>query len=133
VRGQEAKLDFEVDLAAAGVLPVRVTVANRTKHGYRLDPGEVRLTRADQERIAPLGVGAAAARVAGAKAQASAGAPTEAQAREILEHHLFTAVTIDPGAHVSGYLYFPLAEYLRGRVVLTERESEEDEGFLVEF
>ena len=32
IRGQEAKLDFKLDLAAAGVLPVRVTIANRTPH-----------------------------------------------------------------------------------------------------
>jgi hypothetical protein len=32
-----------------------------------------------------------------------------------------------------GFLYFPLADYLGARVVLTDKETGEDEGVRVEF
>jgi hypothetical protein len=42
-------------------------------------------------------------------------------------------MTVRPGDKASGYLFFPLAEYHRARVVVVEEESGESEGFLVEF
>ena len=41
--------------------------------------------------------------------------------------------TIAPNAQQQGFLYFPLAEYTSARAVLTDTESEEDEGVRVEF
>ena len=41
VPGVGSKLDFNLDLAAGGVLPVLVTVNNVTTHSYTMDPSDV--------------------------------------------------------------------------------------------
>jgi hypothetical protein len=123
LRGARASLDFDVDLAAGGVLPVRLAIRNLTAHRYRLDPTAVRLTGADGERVPPLSPDRAAALLTS----------TDAAVAGRLRERLFDAKRIDPHAEVSGYLYFPLANYTQARVVLTDDESEEVEGFVIEF
>jgi hypothetical protein len=136
IRGQAAKLDFNLDLAAAGVLPIRIRVLNPTARRYKNGADDVQLTRADRERVAPLPEREAVARVAAAKDPAS-GTPittlSEGALGELLGRLQFTATDIAPHSEAKGYLYFPLADYLRARVVLTDTESEESEGFVVQF
>lgn len=136
IRGQAAKLDLELDMAAAGVLPVRVQVSNPTQQRYQLDPAEVRLMRADRVRIGPMSVGEVAALIAKGK-DADTGQPLSTLgASELtakLTSKLFTATIVEPRGEATGYLFFPLADYKRARLVLTESGSEETEGFAVEF
>lgn len=135
-RGQASKLDFAFDLAAAGVLPVRVAIANLTPRTYTLDVAAIRLTRADRERVAALTPAEAAERIANAK-QGSPPQPVTALSRtaiaDALVLHQFAAREIAPGAEREGFLYFPLGDYISARVVLTDKESGEDEGVRVEF
>lgn len=136
VAGQAAKLDFPFDLAAAGVLPVRVQITNLTKNTYTIDISEIRLTRADRERIAPLEPDAAAAQVAAAR-QGDPPRPVTTVGRagiaDALSVRQLTVAEIGPGKEREGFLYFPLAEYRSARVVLTDQASGEDEGVRVEF
>jgi hypothetical protein len=127
LRGQAAKLDFPYDFAAAGLLPVRVEITNLTTETYTLAVDDIRLARADRERIAPLATAAAAAALATHAAQ-----PAAAIADQLAAHAL-TSATLAPGAERQGYLYFPLAEYGSARVVLTDQSTGEDEGVRVEF
>jgi hypothetical protein len=136
LRGQAGKLDFPFDLAAAGVLPVRIEIANLTPRTYTLDVAQIRLTRADRERVAALPPRDAAARIAGAT-RGNPPEPVTTASREAVADALgvrqFNASEIAPGAVREGFLYFPLADYLGARVVLTDKETGEDEGVRVEF
>jgi hypothetical protein len=136
VLGPSTKLDFGFDLHAAGVLPLRVRIDNLTARSYSLDPGEIRLTRTDRTRVAAMSVEDAAALVAEAR-DPQTGRPLTSLGRERiverLRQNLFVARRLATGANAHGFLYFPAAEYTRGRVVLTEEESGETEGVAVEF
>lgn len=135
VPGPESKLDFGLDLAAAGVLPVRVRVGNRTTRRYRLDTDEVRLVRVDRERTAPLSAAEAAARVSAARGPD--GQPVTSLAAGAvagrLEQKALPGGDLEPGSERDGFLYFPLADYVRARVVATDVDSGESEGVAVEF
>jgi hypothetical protein len=134
VPGLGSKLDFNVDLAASGVLPVLVTVNNVTTRTYRLDPSDIVLIRTDGARVPPLALRDAARHVATATAHApSDSPPTLAAATQELDAHRFTARSVPPRGRLSGYLYYPVADYTKGRVVLEDADSEESEGFVVEF
>lgn len=132
LRGQRAKLDFPFDLVAGGVLPVRIEIHNLTARRYQLDPMAVRLTRADRERVPPLSPEDAAAQMADGLPRAATGLDRAAIAARLREH-LFAATLIAPRGVARGFLYFPLADYTRARLVLTEEDSQETEGFVVEF
>ena len=131
-RGPAAKLDFAFDLAAAGVLPVRLVITNLTPRSYTLDPAEIRLTRTDRERIAALAPGEAAARVAAIAAQPAPTASPETIASALAAKE-FTATVIPAGAEREGFLYFPLADYTGARLLMTDEETGEAEGVRVEF
>src|SRR5262245_24940611 len=135
-RGQSAKLDFAFDLAAAGVLPVRVDISNLTPRTYTLDVSAIRLMRADRERVAALAPADTAARIAGTR-QGNPPQPLTTLSRDAIADALvlrqFTATEIGPGAQRQGFLYFPLADYVGARIVLTDKETGEDEGVRVEF
>jgi hypothetical protein len=130
--GQAAKLDFPFDLAASGVLPVRVSLTNLTAHAYTIDAGNVRLARADGERVTALSVDEAASRIT-ATAVPGGAPPSREAARIALAAKQFTATALAPSAAYSGFLYFPAAEYRGARVVVTDTETGEDEGVRVEF
>jgi hypothetical protein len=134
--GAAAKLDFAFDLAAAGVLPVWVAITNLTPRTYTLDVSAIRLVRSDRERVAALDPDAAAARVAGARRAGSAepltAVPRDAIAGALAVRQL-AASEIAPSVECEGFLYFPLADYRSARVVLTDKETGEDEGVRVEF
>lgn len=132
--GPAAKLDFPLDLAAAGILPVRVDITNLTPHTYRIAADAVRLLRADRARIAPLAIADAARQIAAARVE---GAPvttlTPSALADLLAARAFVATDIPPGARQQGYLYFPVGDYRSARAVLTDTASDEDEGVRVEF
>lgn len=135
IRGQAAKLDFEMDMAAADILPVRVRVLNATTRTYTFVASDVQLVRSDRARIAPLSLEEAVARLQkGKDAQGqplTALGPTELTER--LRQRLFSTTQIGARSDASGYLYFPLGDYLRARVLVTDVATEEAEGFAVEF
>jgi hypothetical protein len=136
IRGHESKLDFDVDLAAADLLPLRVSVNNHTARTYEIDPAATRLTGKDRSRARPLSPEQAGERIASARGSDGAQPLTNLSAQALgdrLRAKLFSTTTVRPGEKASGYLYFPLAEYRRARVVVVEQESGESEGFLVEF
>jgi len=136
VIGPSTKLDFGFNLYAAGVLPLRIRIDNLTERAYRLDPGEIRLTRADHARVGAMAVEDAAAQVAGTRDPETGRPLTLLGREEIVERlgkNLFATHRLAPGSKAQGFLYFPAAEYTRGRVLLTEEESGETEGVVVEF
>jgi hypothetical protein len=135
VPGLGSKLDFNVDLDAGGVLPVLVTVNNVTPRTYRMDPNDIVLIATDGTRVPPLALADAAQRVATAAATQAKhdDAPAPSTVTRELESHLFTAQSVPSKQRLSGYLYYPVAAYAKGRVVLEDVASEESEGFVIEF
>jgi hypothetical protein len=135
--GLESKLDFEEDLAGAGVLAVKVTVENGSDRTYRLDPASIELRPAGaSSRTAQMPIEAAAAALArSAAADAGAGAPAPDPQRfaTLLRGRALTARTLAPGARAEGFVYFPTGQYARARAMLVDVETEESEGFVVEF
>jgi hypothetical protein len=133
VRGQAAKLDFDLDLAAAGVLPVRITITNGTSRTYRFDSADIVLMQKDGTRVHPLSLDDTAQRVVTAPRAADAAPPDSQTLTEQLREHALSGDTIAATQSVKGYLFFPLAPYVKGRVSLEDQATEESEGFVVEF
>lgn len=132
VPGVGSKLDFDVDIAAGGVLPVLVTINNVTARAYTMTPNDLVLIRDDGARVPPMPVQAAAERVANAPVQRAAGRDLAAVAAE-LQGRLLTVRAVAAEQRASGYLYYPAGEYIKARVVVEETASGETEGFVVEF
>jgi hypothetical protein len=133
VRGQAARLDFDVDLAAAGVLPVRVTITNGTSRTYRFDPADIVLVQKDGTRVHPLSLDDTAQRVVTAPRAADAAAPDSRVLTQQLLEHALDGDTIAAAQSLKGYLFFPLGRYVKGRVSFEDQATEENEGFVVEF
>lgn len=119
LRAGEARGELGVNLPAAGVTPVRVTLTNRSERTYAFAAERVRLEQQEGGRVAPLAATEAARRAGDAAAA-------------VAERQIANGV-IAPGATVSGLIYVPAAAYRRATVVLIDQESEEEEGFSVEF
>ena len=159
IRGFATVLDFEADLSRAGILPIKVTVANGTRRYYEFDPNDILLRRPDSRRRAyglvpteavrrlreaNLAVLAEAARrEAGEAGEAvdfatlDPGAASElgdvvAAARLILANKLRGGL-LGPGRRMVGYLYFEVADYDRARITMVDVATGEIEGFLIEF
>lgn len=153
IRGYATLLDFEANLDAAGILPVRVQVDNGTRRTYEFDPRDVVLRVAgSRERAKPLSNGQALEllKKANLAALSSAGAqPTDAtgpgdplapsdlgdvrRAAEIIPARGLRGKQMRPGDRVEGFLYYPAADYDRARIVMIDSATGETEGFLVEF
>jgi hypothetical protein len=133
VPGQAAKLDFNADLAAAGVLPVRVTIANSTTRTYRFDPTDIALMQRDGARVRPLSIDDVAQRIAAAPRPADAAAPDASSVMQQLRARTLSGDAIAANQTVKGYVFFPLGRYVKGRVSLEDQATEESEGFVVEF
>jgi hypothetical protein len=133
VPGMAAKLDFDFDLAAAGVLPVRVTITNGTDRTYSLDPTDVALIQKDGTRVPPLTVDEAAQRITAAPRSADAAPPDAAVVTQRLKDRALRGDSIAANQNIKGYVYFPLGHYVKGRVSLEDKATEESEGFVVEF
>jgi hypothetical protein len=133
VPGQAAKLDFSADLAAAGVLPVRVTIVNGTTRTYRFDPTDIALVEKDGTRVRPLSIDDVARRIAAAPRPADAAAPDASSVMQQLRARALSGDAIAANQTVKGYAFFPLGRYAKGRVSLEDQATEESEGFVVEF
>jgi hypothetical protein len=95
------------------------------------------LAQKDGTRVHPIAVADAARRVADALHQQASGtdaAPLDSAAiTQRLEAHQLTSHSIPANQTVKGYLFYPLAQYTKGRITLEDQASEEEEGFVVEF
>jgi hypothetical protein len=135
-RGFETVLDFDADLASAAILPIRVTIRNGSRRTYTFELGGLSLRRRDSSDPAPrLSAKEAAAQLV-AKA-GSAGSQTgvgnvESAGRIIVERELKGA-KLPPGASVTGYVYYPVADYERARIQMLDVAAGEMESFLVDF
>lgn len=135
-RGFETVLDFDADLASAGILPIRVTIRNGSKRAYTFALDGVTLRRRDSaDPVARLAAKDAAAQLA-AKA-GSGGSQTRAgnveSAAKIMVDRELKAAKLPPGASVTGYVYYPVADYERAKVQMLDVAAGEMESFLVEF
>jgi hypothetical protein len=137
VTGLGSKLDFDLDLAAGGVLPVRILIANATPRTYTFDPDDIVLIQKDGVRVPPISVTTAAQRVTDVLRQMPAGQgalpPDNAEVRRRLEARVLSLHAVTANQTTTGYLFYPLAPYVKGRVSLEDQETEESEGFVVEF
>jgi hypothetical protein len=133
----ETKLDFGEDLAAGGVLAVKVSVQNGSEITYKLDPSAIELRpRAGSDKIMQVDIGTAAQKIAQAAAADLAPGipgPTAASIEATLRKRALASGTLGPGGSAEGFVYFPVGSYARARATLVDAESGESEGFLVEF
>lgn len=120
LRAADARSALGVDLPAAGITPVRLTIDNRTDRTYAFTAARVRLESQEGERTAPLSSTEVAAR---------AGAAGQQAARE----HAIADAVIAPRDVVKGFLFVPASAYRRATVVLIDQATGEEEGFSVEF
>ena len=135
--GLETKLDFGEDLAGAGILAVKVTVENGSDRTYELDPASIELRPVEGDsKVAQLALPAAAvalARAAAADAGEGTPPPDPQRLETLLRAGALAARTLRPGDQAEGFVYFPTGSYRRARATLVDIETEESEGFLVEF
>lgn len=124
-------LDFDADLSAAGVLPIKITIRNASDRPYDFDPEEVNVrVRGSRQRAEPLGVDGAVSRLRGA---ASAEIGDASAAARIMKSRRLQRGRLEPGAVSSGFLYFPTGDYDRAKILMSDVRTGEAEGFLVEF
>jgi len=112
--------DLGVDLETAAILPVSVRITNHTPREYRFRVKDVRLQTAAGDRVAALGSDALAAKVG-------------ADAGTALRQKTLHDQDIKPNETLSGVLFFPFNSYARARVELIDKQSDEAEGFSIEF
>jgi len=130
--GFASVLDFDADLGAAGVLPVRVSIRNGTRRAYEFDPAAIALSvSGERTRVSALTPGEAYARVAAAGVDGSIGDAQAAKA--LLAEKALGGGRLSPGASREGFVYFPLGDYDRARLALTDSATGEVESFVVDF
>lgn len=112
--------ELGIDLSNSGALPVRVRITNRTSRVYRFRTSALVLQSGDGQRVNALRASQVTAKLPAPEAAA-------------LESKLVRDATLRPGDAVSGYLLFPFGGYSRARLTLDDVESEETEGFSIEF
>ncbi len=106
----ESQIELGADLPASGVLPVKVIISNNTSRPYGLDASKVFLQPTTGGRVAPI-------------------APPAAGQSKALQGEM----TLQPGQVVSGYLFYPAGQYTSARTTLVDKETEEGEGFSIQF
>jgi hypothetical protein len=119
LRGGDATAEFGADLTASGITPVRIKIDNRTDRTYRFAAARVRLVTEEGERVDPLGETAAP--------------PVPADLQAAMQRKRIGDGQLAPRAVLSGFLYFPASAYRRATVVLIDEQTDEEEGFSVEF
>jgi hypothetical protein len=119
LRGREAAAEFGTDLNASGITPVRLKIDNRSDRTYAFAATGVQLVTQEGERVDPL-ADDSAAKLAGSLQTT------------VRKKHIADA-RIAPQGTLSGFLYFPASAYRRATLVLIDQETEEAEGFSVEF
>ncbi len=133
--GFETVLDFDADLAAAGILPIRVTIRNGSKRTYTfaLDGLTLRTKAGDvATRLSPADAAAKLASKAGSSSAQTDVGNVESAKKIIVDKELKPA-KLTPGASVTGYVYYPIADYDRAKIQMMDVAAEELESFLVEF
>ena len=132
MRGFASVLDFDADLGAAGVLPIRVSIHNATRRAYDFDPSAIVLNVTGQRtQVEPLTLAQANARLAAAGADPSVGDVTAA--KTLLAEKAIRGGRLAPGAKRDGFVYFPLGDYDRARLSITDSATGEAEAFMVYF
>jgi hypothetical protein len=106
----ESQIELGADLPASGVLPVKVVISNTTSRPYGFDAEKVYLLSAGGGRVSP------------------SPAPAAGQGKALRGE-----MTIQPGQIVTGYLFYPTGNYASARTTLIDKETDEGEGFSVEF
>jgi hypothetical protein len=133
----ETKLDFGEDLAAGGVLAVKVVVQNGSPVTYTLDPAAIELRpRGGSDKVGQIAIGDAAkavAKAAAADLDPGIPGPSASSIETTLRQRALVGRTLKPGDKAEGFVYFPTGSYARARATLVDVESGESEGFLVEF
>jgi hypothetical protein len=132
----QAQIEFGVDVLTGGILPVRIRIDNLTDRTYLLDPAEIRLAGADRTRVNALAPQDAASWLSSARHPTTGQPLVEESAADLgiqFREKVFTAERVPPRTSVQGFLFFPRGTYRNARLVLTEEESEETEGFVIEF
>jgi hypothetical protein len=119
-RSREASAIFGSDLPSSGITPVQVKIDNRTERTYGFSRDRVKLVTQDGRNAPPL-----TAQDLSTKLGASL--PTQLEGKLIAEGDL------GPGANRTGFMYFPAAAYRRATIILLDLETDEPEGFNVEF
>jgi hypothetical protein len=119
LRGGDASAEFGSDLTASGITPVRLKIDNRTDRTYAFAADSVQLVSQEGERVEPL-------------SDAKAGALSP-DLQAALSKKRIADGRLAPQAVLSGFLYFPAAAYRRATLILIDQETEEEEGFSVEF
>ena len=114
-------------LSAAGLMPVKVTINNRTARVYQLEEGGVTLTSQAGAKVTALTPSDAAQRVSQAHPE-NRGA-VEKQLRD----KALQPTSIDANGKLEGFLYVPLQAYRSATVKLVDKEAGEPEGFTVDF
>ncbi|HYB98303.1 MAG TPA: hypothetical protein VEC57_04135 [Candidatus Limnocylindrales bacterium] len=135
-RGFSTVLDFDADLASAGILPIRVSIRNGTARSYTFDPKDIVVrVRGSRTSADPLSAADAAARLSAAAG--AGGKQTNignvASATKIMTEKALAGARLGPGASTAGYVYYPVGDYDRAKVTMTDVETGELEGFSVEF
>lgn len=111
---------LRIDFSNAGIVPVRVHIANYTPRRYRLLGEHIVLQTASGERVQPLPLSRVLAEV-------------PEPVRESVASQLLQGGTIAPRSEMHGYLFYPFRSYVRARVIVEDVDSEETEGFTIEF
>lgn len=106
----ESQMDLGADLPVGGVLPMKVVITNNTSRPYGLDASKVYLMTAGGGRVAPV-------------------APPASGQGKALQGE----VTLQPGQTLTGYLFYPAGNYSSARTTLVDKETDEGEGFSVQF
>jgi hypothetical protein len=119
LRSGDASKEFGADLTASGITPVRVKIDNRTDRTYAFAADGVQLVTQEGEHVEPL-------------TDDKAGA-LAASWRDYLRKKRIEDGQVAPKAVLTGFLYFPVSAYRRATLVLIDQETEEEEGFSVEF
>jgi len=109
-----------VDVIHIGVLAVAVRITNHTDGTYGFRPADVCLQTGEGDRVTPLGVNDVAAQL-------------DADAAKVVHDKALTGRDIAPNETLAGFLFFPFKPYTRARVELTDRATDETEGFAIEF
>jgi hypothetical protein len=115
-RSRESTAEFGADLPASGVTPVRMRIENRTTRTYGFQRAQVKMVTQEGKRVDAL-------------APSSIGGGLQGQ----LEQKLIAEGDLAPGAMLNGFMYFPSSAYRRASVLLLDRDTDEGEGFAVEF
>jgi hypothetical protein len=106
----ESQIELGADLPASGVLPIKVVISNNTSRPYGMDTSKIFLQPAAGGRVAPM-------------------APPAAGQGKALQGEM----TLQPGQTVSGYLFYPAGQYTAARTTLIDKETDEGEGFSIQF